>query len=78
MVQQLTLAYTMICMNVRDGMPSAVREAHHGIGRFMEFLNVVSITDQKVIISKAIPLQARKGSGCSRRLRLPDFKTVGT
>jgi len=27
---------------------------------------------------KAIPLQAWSGPECSRRLRLPDFKTMGT
>jgi len=27
---------------------------------------------------KTIPLQARTGPECSRRLRLPDFKTIGT
>ena len=27
---------------------------------------------------KAIPLQAWASSDCSRRLRLPDFKTIGT
>jgi hypothetical protein len=27
---------------------------------------------------KAIPLQAWTGRECSRRLRLPDFKTIGT
>jgi len=27
---------------------------------------------------KAIPLQARKGHGGARRLRLPEFKTIGT
>jgi len=27
---------------------------------------------------KAIPLQARTGLEGSRRLRLPDFKTIGT
>jgi hypothetical protein len=27
---------------------------------------------------KAIPLQALTGPECSRRLRLPDFKTIGT
>jgi hypothetical protein len=27
---------------------------------------------------KAIPLQALTDSGVSRRLRLPDFKTIGT
>jgi len=28
--------------------------------------------------AKAIPLQAWKGPEGSRRLRLPDFKTIGT
>ena len=28
--------------------------------------------------SKAIPLQGWTGPECSKRLRLPDFKTVGT
>jgi len=27
---------------------------------------------------KAIPLQAWAGPKCSRRFRLPDFKTIGT
>jgi len=27
---------------------------------------------------KALPLQARRGPEDSRRLRLPDFKTIGT
>jgi len=31
-----------------------------------------------VVKGKAIPLQAWTGPGGSRRLRLPDFKTVGT
>jgi len=30
------------------------------------------------VIGKAIPVQARTGREGSRRLRLPDFKTVGT
>jgi hypothetical protein len=29
-------------------------------------------------ISKAIPLQTLTGPECFRRLRLPDFKTIGT
>jgi len=29
-------------------------------------------------VYKAIPLQARTGPEGSRRLRLPDFKTIGT
>ena len=31
-----------------------------------------------VVVVKAIPLQAWGGSEVSRRLRLPDFKTVDT
>lgn len=46
MTQQLTLAYTIICLNVRDGMPTVVRWVHHDIGRFVEFLNFVNVTDQ--------------------------------
>ena len=30
------------------------------------------------VIKKAIPLQAWTGPEGSRRLRLPDFKTIGT
>jgi hypothetical protein len=32
----------------------------------------------KLVIGKAIPLQAWTGREVSRRLRLPDFKTIGT
>jgi hypothetical protein len=32
----------------------------------------------KAITGKAIPLQAWTGPSGSRRLRLPDFKTIGT
>jgi hypothetical protein len=39
----------------------------------------VNWADIKVIIEgKAIPLQALTGPEGSRRLRLPDFKTIGT
>jgi len=31
-----------------------------------------------IVIKKAIPLQAWTGPEGSRRLRLPDFKTIGT
>jgi len=30
-----------------------------------------------IVFSKEIPLQARRGPEGSRRLRLPDFKTIG-
>jgi hypothetical protein len=36
---------------------------------------VVSLTEIK---GKAIPIQALTGPEGSRRLRLPDFKTIGT
>jgi len=39
----------------------------------MELLIIIII-----IIGTAIPLQAWTGPESSRRLRLPDFKTVGT
>ena len=35
-------------------------------------------TFQTIKVSKAIPLQAWTGPESSRRLRLPDFKTIGT
>jgi hypothetical protein len=31
-----------------------------------------------ILVAKAIPLQALTGPEGSKRLRLPDFKTVGT
>jgi len=42
--------------------------------------NVVRYVTLLIILTKkvAIPLQAWTGPGGSRRLRLPDFKTVGT
>jgi hypothetical protein len=36
------------------------------------------LTQPLTEMSKAIPLQALTGPEGSRRLRLPDFKTVGT
>jgi len=33
---------------------------------------------ESVLVGKAIPLQAWTGPEVSRRLRLPDFKTIGT
>jgi hypothetical protein len=35
-------------------------------------------TNKSIIKAKAIPLQAWTGPEGSRRLRLPDFKTIGT
>jgi hypothetical protein len=32
----------------------------------------------RAVKGKSIPLQAWRGPGGSRRLRLPDFKTIGT
>ena len=36
------------------------------------------VPPQNYVVSKAIPLQAWTGPEGSRRLRLPDFKTIGT
>ena len=38
-------------------------------------INFITFMQGKV---KAIPLQAWRGPECSRRLRLLDFKTIGT
>jgi len=40
--------------------------------------NVVKKTTFKDTKGKAIPLRAWRGPEGSRRLRLPDFKTIGT
>jgi hypothetical protein len=40
--------------------------------------NYTTISELKVKVKKAIPLQAWSGLEGSRRLRLPHFKTVGT
>jgi len=41
-------------------------------------LEDVVIDGSIVLICKAIPLQAWAGPEGSRRMRLPDFKTIGT
>jgi len=41
-------------------------------------VNVSDMTVCKKVKKQAIPLQAWTGSEGSRRMRLPDFKTVGT
>jgi hypothetical protein len=38
----------------------------------------IKITERVGVKGKAIPLQALTGPEGSRRLRLPDFKTIGT
>jgi hypothetical protein len=40
--------------------------------------NTILISDSKGKKGKSIPLQAWTGPEGSRRLRLPDFKTIGT
>jgi len=44
----------------------------------MNYSNLYSNNNNNNIIGKAIPLQSRTVPEGSRRLRLPDFKTVGT
>ena len=44
----------------------------------LHFLKYNRSLQQDVVKGKAIPLQAWTGSEGSRRLRLPDFKTIGT
>jgi hypothetical protein len=39
---------------------------------------IVVVVVVVVVKNKAIPLQAWKGPEGSRRLRLPNFKTIGT
>jgi len=40
--------------------------------------NFMTILELKINVKKAIPLQAWTGPERSRRLRLPEFKTIGT
>jgi hypothetical protein len=47
-------------------------------GKMREMENVVLVPLLSVLKGKAIPLQVWTGPEASRRLRLPDFKTVGT
>jgi hypothetical protein len=42
------------------------------------FLSIPLIVTARYVEGKATPLQAWTGPEGSRRLRLPDFKTVGT
>jgi hypothetical protein len=51
--------------------------------RISRNVDLISIFDVNIVTgigsrSKAIPLQALTGREGSRRLRLPDFKTIGT
>jgi hypothetical protein len=39
---------------------------------------IIIIIIRQAVIKKAIPLQARTGPECSRRLRLLDIKTIGS
>jgi hypothetical protein len=41
-------------------------------------MNVKVTTTYEIVKGKAIALQAWRGREVSRRLRLPDFKTIGT
>jgi hypothetical protein len=42
------------------------------------YLNKIPYCTEMVKNGKAIPLQAWTGPQSSRRLRVPDFKTIGT
>jgi hypothetical protein len=48
------------------------------IGTFCLFVETVAKDKNYEIFIKAIPLQAWTGPEGFRRLRLPDFKTIGT
>jgi hypothetical protein len=47
-------------------------------GAVVAFLKVINNSVSGYIKCKAIPLQTLTGPEGSRRLRLPDFKTIGT
>ena len=48
------------------------------VGRQVDHSSASSAEVQNVCKGEAIPLQVRTGPEGSRRLRLPDFKTIGT
>jgi hypothetical protein len=50
----------------------------HNINLSVDNILTRRIWDRSSTDSKAIPLQALTGSEGSRRLRLPNFKTIGT
>ena len=43
-----------------------------------KYMHIRAVTATKMLLGKAIPLQAWTGPKGSRRLRLPDFKTIST
>jgi len=45
---------------------------------FFIIFSKFGIWPEMLVKGKAIPLQAWTGDECSRRLKLPDFKTIGT
>jgi len=55
-----------------------VQQHHVGVICTRFYLNLSRNMDSKRQKVKAIPLQAWTGPEDSRRLRLPDFKTIGT
>jgi hypothetical protein len=51
---------------------------HKGLKKKMNFCRIIQCSAQHKNCKKAIPLQAWTGPEGSRRLRLPDLKTIGT
>ena len=49
-----------------------------GFNSAFKGLNVILYRDKRKGKGKAIPLQTWTGTEGSRRLRIPDFKTIGT
>jgi hypothetical protein len=50
----------------------------HSFGKLALKIKNGRFTSKCEVKGKAIPLQASTGPECSRRVRLPDFKTIGT
>jgi hypothetical protein len=54
------------------------RQKPMGGSRVLKFALIILYSCYVVIKGKVIPLQAWAGPDGSRRLRIPDFKTIGT
>jgi hypothetical protein len=66
--QYLIMTYTTYCHYVK----------HHFCSEIIRFHHLIIIIIIIIIIIKAIPVETWTGPEGSRRLRLPDFKTIDT
>jgi len=76
-----TTAHNIPIMYLYGAQPASyeITKFAYSIERFNEeTISYTHVTQHTNVYGKAIPLQAWAGPEGSRRLRLPDFKTIGT